>query len=198
MLKKHLPYRILFVFTALLALNSFTLDGAMVGEASAETPNAVVNTILTKMKKKKSVLPLMDHVHWQSVYDSFSPDQRKSLGVDSPKALKSYFTSMFTDPEKTVRQQLAQVQQQMGGNSQINSDQMLDQMVQQVTARMKQQQEELGAMTWKIDEPVVLGPVAEVPVTIYSADKKERKRDVEMINVEGSWKLKSLQLTKSQ
>jgi len=133
--------------------------------AFAASPKATVEKMFAEIKAAKSMVAIVEHVHWKTMYETFPPEERRVAGADSPEKLKAHFREFFTNPGKRMRQMMEIQLASMPAEQSAAVRAQLDQQMPQINALAKEQNAKMLKTVMKVTGSKVEGDTATVNVS---------------------------------
>lgn len=190
-----LKYWALFMLLLFIPGYNLTLQSAL-----AETPAETVSQILKEVKSHQSIVPMFEHVDWQSAYKEIGKSGLRYMEVNSASELKAYFKQMFTNPEATISKQMRKLRAKMnagqpkGSNAGQMNDALIEQMSRTFAAKIHESSKKFSNTTWIIGKSKIKDNRASVEVTLNDGKSDPRKQIVQLVKVGDEWLLSTLDL----
>ncbi len=156
----------------------------------AETPEEVMQEIVTKIKAETNSAPIVEYVDWESAFKEAPEQQKEIMQIDSPEKLKEFYREVLKNPAAMMKKHVEMRMSQVPENQQA----MMRATVAQMETVIKKKEEEMRTKIAETDYSVgtakITGDDAVVPLTTKYKEE-EKTHDVEFVLKDGKWLLSS-------
>lgn len=173
----------------------FAFAGLTSSASADSTPEGTLKVMVSKMQE--SHLNLLEFVDWPTAFNSLAPREKQSLRVKSPEEMQKFYVSMFSDPRAFYESQLKGKIGNLTQEQQAVVDKQIDHTVSLIEEKVKSEQDRIRRSKYDIGEASIKGNMATIPLSA-TLDGETRKEQVELIKVNGQWKLPQLALIKGK
>ena len=171
---------LLLAATFILPSTSFAFD------TPTETTRLAVKAV-----KSEGPKGMMNYIHWQSVYDSFPPQQRRLLNINSVSDLRSYYKSIFTNPIEATYSRMSSQFANLPPEARAMMKAQMAKMSASINSEVQKEFDKVKRTTFKIGQESVSGKKATVKLTTY-VDGKTELHTVNLVNVGSRWLLSAV------
>lgn len=158
--------------------------------ALAETPEEVMQEIVTKIKAETNSAPIVEYVDWESAFAEAPQQQKEVMQIDSAEKLKEFYREVLKNPAEMMKKHVEMRMSQVPENQQA----MMKATVAQMETVIKKKEEEMRAKISETDYVVgtakITGDDAVVPLTTKYKEE-EKTHNVEFVLKDGKWLLSS-------
>ena len=156
---------------------------------AANTPEQVVNEMLSQMKAAGNFAPVVEFIHWPTAYKQMIEGRPNSVFVaSSPVELKEVVRKFVTQPGELVKEKFGPAMAALPAEQRAALDTMLAQQLAKVDAQKKAREAELVKATFRIKKSEVTGGKAKVEVE-QTMDGKIDFWSLNLQQIDGSWYL---------
>lgn len=152
-----------------------------------KSPEAVVEEIISKMKKSGDPKVMTDYVDWQSAYDQMPPSARTAAKINSPEQMKTYYNGIAGGNgalEQTLSAQLDKVPADRKAAAQA----LIQSMSKQIESGKAKMDARIKDSTYRVLSSKVEGNNATVLVeSTYQGETKNQ--ELPMVKRDGKWLL---------
>lgn len=166
--------------------------------ASERGPRELIEEMLARLKATHEPVVILDYIHWPSAYAAYPESETKMKQIDTPQQLESYMRAVLSDPQKYLRDQLAQrmskLPEDMAAKLRASTDRVVESMAmlkERMAQRISDTQYRIGKVT------MLGGDHAEIEL-IAVLDEDERSSIVKLVKIENRWYLPTVEYAKSE
>lgn len=189
---RNLSQAILLIVACLFLLRASNADGAD-GAVADETPEEMLSKLIAEVKSSGSPIPILERVDWKTAFAETLTDDRyrAAIGVKSPEELKSFYRSVFENPNALMKERVASKMDSLPPAKQA----ALEVLMMRVEATMKEhkasEMEKLRRSEFKITGSRIEGDKATVDFDAV-LDGETKTQTVKFIKVDGRWRFPNL------
>ena len=159
----------------------------------AQEARALVERIIRKMKEAEGPGPMLEFVHWPTVFSKLKESGHlKKIDVSSPEQLQKFYEVFFNDPEAFFRKQMnARIKDLPDEQKQVVKARV-DSLVRQLAAKMRNSRAQIKDTTFTVGDATIEGDAATIPLEVVKPDGSKKTEIVELRKIEGKWYLPSM------
>ncbi len=156
---------------------------------AANTPEQVVNEMLTKMKAAGNFSPVVEFIHWPTAYKQMLEGKPNAVFVaSSPNELKEVVRKFVVAPSELVKEKFAPTMAALPEEQRKSMEAMLSQQLSKVDQEAKQRAADLVQATFKVKNTTVSNGGAKVEVEQTIAGKVDLWT-LNLQQIDGEWYL---------
>ncbi len=156
----------------------------------AETPEEVMQEIVTKIKAEENSAPIVEYVDWDSAYAEAPEQQKQLMQLDSPVKLKEFYREVLKNPAAMMKKHVEMRMSQVPEDQQAMMRATVSQMETVIKKKEAEMKDKIAKTEYNVGTAKITGDDAVVPLTTTFAGE-EKTHDVDFVLKDGKWLLSS-------